>query len=179
MHNAPVTLNKPRATRQRNKGVFSLTQVSRQMRNEFHPLYLKNQFEYKYTSTRALERFLRGFSKTVPKDSKTKIVIVLKWSCAVPDFLPIFKAAARRKRLEVSFRCEDQHPTIAEAMNQAIQQKPLWKKTTSRVRQITLDPHDRMQLLVHSTSSPYHARRAIKKEKIASDVWSRLGFTVR
>ena len=169
--------------------MFSLTQVSQQFRKEFRLLYLENQFEYKYTSTRALERFLRSFSKTVPKDSKTRIVIVFKWLCAVPDFLPIFKAATswkglegkelEGKELEVSFRCEDKDSTIAEAMNQAIQQESLWGGTTSQVKQITLHPYDRTQLLVHLTSSSFYDQEAIEKEKIASDVWSRLGFTVR
>lgn len=83
------------------------------------------------------------------------------------------------KELEVSFRCEGKDSTIAEAMNQAIQQESLWGGTTSQVKQITLHPYDRTQLLVHLTSSSFYDQEAIEKEKIASDVWSRLGFTVR
>lgn len=175
-------MRKPYATRRRKKGARSLTQVSRQIRNEFRPLYLKNQFRYIYSTDSSLKKFLQSFLTGLPKNSKMKLVILFRTSCATEDFRPIFEliAAAHEENHEVDFQCSDWHPTTAEIMTRAAQQKSLWREWTSQLKQITCKRNNNGVALptVHLLCGRYGSQQDRDEREKACDVWNSLGFAV-
>jgi hypothetical protein len=167
--------------RGQHKGQRSLTQVSRQIRIEFLPLYSSNLFQHTYSSATALKKYLQCFLGTFPKNSKIKIVIFLELVYAALDFLRIFKLidATCWEELEVSFRCEDKHSTIAETINRAIQQRSSWQGSILQVERIRLYHYNDTRLTVHLVDDYGNSRQDRDERKSASNVWSGLGFAVR
>ncbi|UPX14884.1 uncharacterized protein EKO05_0005355 [Ascochyta rabiei] len=163
--------------RRHDKGLRSLTQVSRQIRTEFIPLYLTIQFQHTYSTAASLKKFLQSILIALPKDSKIELVIVLKFSYPALEFLPIFKliVATYQEGLKVSFQCGDWHITTAEIMNRAIQQKTLWQGSTSQVKRIECY----RKPTVHLLSGSYWSWKDKDDRSKAYDVWRSLGFIVK
>jgi hypothetical protein len=64
-------------------------------------------------------------------------------------------------------------------MDQAIQQKSLWKDSTSPVKRVSLDNQDDAYLTVHLASGSCWSMREREERKVAAKVWLSLGFKVK
>lgn len=161
--------------------MHGLNLVSKQIRKEFYPLYLKSRFQYIYKTAPALKKFLRSFLTPHPETIEIKLVIKFKYS--TEDFLPIFKLIAAKKweRHRISFQCEDWDSTTQEIMDRAFQQKDLWQGSTSKVQKITCcwNNNDVRSPTVKLYWSPYTSWQDGDQRGKDRDTWSKLGFAVR
>jgi hypothetical protein len=174
-------MKRPYAVRRSGTGLRYLTQTSRQIRKEFLPLYLKNQFLHAYTTPASLRKFLRSFVTPLPQDSEVELVIRIEFSYPNLDLLPVFRstAAENREGLRISFECKDWHSTTTKTLNLAVRQRSLWQGLISTVKRIICYGNNDTKPNVYLNQSTYWSSQDRVKRDNAEAVWELLGFIVK
>ena len=109
------------AVRREGSGLRSLTQVSRQTRAEFYPLYLRNKFILRPSQ---VQKFFNDVALLA--DLKTTVTIVIDTTglgLNTVDILPFLLPTVGQEKDQFQFWCSSYQAGLEETLNKTILQK--------------------------------------------------------
>ena len=169
----PIRLRRRRADGER-RGYRGFTQVSRQIRAEFHPLYLKNQF---WLKAYEVQKFVKeNLPRSMGLDKTVTLVVNIRqrYSSKPLDILPVLLATAGRENIQVYFHCEAPRERLAESLNRVFQNRSRWQALISKVARIFL--HHGLTIVFREKG---FGEWAAGRDITSVSFWGQMGFKVQ
>ncbi|KAF2818145.1 hypothetical protein CC86DRAFT_461225 [Ophiobolus disseminans] len=161
----------------RDRSGASLTQVCKQIRNEFRPLYLGNIV---YIRLSEAERFVQDFlplSSNMKAHVKLPISIARRRGTNPLDILPLLRSVINRETITVRIECQGPGRRLARTLNRALRRrKQQWQALVWNVSNIYLWPfRDGLTIAFIQNIDDWIEKRDIAEQK----VWADLGVESR
>lgn len=166
-------MRRRRDVRYKRNGFRSLAQVSRHIRAEIYPLYMRNTFLVKvYQVPRfvvdVLPRSINLRETTLKIDTRQRD----HNKCL--DILPALRSVVHREDIKVRFQCEGGDQELADRLTQACQQRSRWQAMICRVGHIYII-RDPVIMFKEKGLQEWKARTNITSQKF----WAYLGFRTK